>query len=67
MATYKTYLVGRNYVTINADIEQPPIQWDEVFDVSAADALEIERGAMPADVVPEIQVALDLLDGGGGP
>lgn len=62
MATYKTYRIGLNYVTIDADTEQPPSSWDEVFDVTVEQAVEIEQGAMPGDVVPEIAAAIENLD-----
>jgi hypothetical protein len=62
MPTYKTYRVGYNYVTIDADVELPPLVWDEVFDVTVEEALAIEDGAMPGDVVPEIAIALENLE-----
>lgn len=63
MATFKTYRIGRNYVTIDADTESPPLFWDEVFDVTPEAAQEIEAGAMPDEVVPEIAQSLQAAEG----
>jgi hypothetical protein len=51
MPTFRTYRVGKNFVTIDIESELEPLAWDSYVDISVEQAVEIEEGALPSDII----------------